>query len=118
MLQSSINANAFASTFYFFSDTQGNAEKNKKSLQAIAPDSAGFLRTSDSGAMNVNRLEQSVCEPQTVVLRTDSRAADNIRLKEILKRRALFGNQTVVLLTNSCGNTNSGASNPFFLKLL
>ena len=42
----------------------------------------------------------------------------NIRLKEILKRRALFGNQTVVLLTNSCGNTNSGASNPFFLKLL
>ena len=44
--------------------------------------------------------------------------AHNIRLKEILKRRALFGNQTVVLLTNSCGNTNSGASNPFFLKLL
>ena len=42
----------------------------------------------------------------------------NIRLKEILKRRALFGNQTVVLLTNSCGNTNSGASYPFFLKLL
>jgi hypothetical protein len=41
-----------------------------------------------------------------------------VRLKEILKRRALFGNQTVVLLTNSCGNTNSGASNPFFLKLL
>ena len=36
----------------------------------------------------------------------------------ILKRRALFGNQTVVLLINSCGNTNSGASNPFFLKLL
>ena len=46
------------------------------------------------------------------------RAAANIRLKEILKRRALFGNQTVVLLTNSCGNTNSGASNPLFLKLL
>ena len=57
-------------------------------------------------------------ELQTVVLRTNSRAADNIRLKEILKRRALFGNQTVVLLTNSGGNTNSGASNPFFLKLL
>ncbi len=69
-------------------------------------------------ALNVNRFEQSVCELQTTHLRTDSRAADNIRLKEILKRRALFGNQTVVLLTNSCGNTNSGASNPFFLKLL
>jgi hypothetical protein len=44
--------------------------------------------------------------------------AANIRLKEILKRRALFGNQTVVLLTNSGELTNSGASNPFFLKLL
>jgi hypothetical protein len=42
----------------------------------------------------------------------------NIRLKEILKRRALFGNQTVVLLTSSGALTNSGASNPFFLKLL
>jgi hypothetical protein len=42
----------------------------------------------------------------------------NIRLKEILKRRALFGNQTVVLLTGSGALTNSGASNPFFLKLL
>ena len=39
------------------------------------------------------------------------------RLKEILKRRALFGNQTVVLLTSSGALTNSGASNPFFLKL-
>lgn len=44
--------------------------------------------------------------------------AANIRLKEILKRRALFGNQTVVLLTSSGALTNSGASNPFFLKLL
>ena len=61
---------------------------------------------------NVNRFEQPLCGLQTSVLRTNSTAADNIRLKEILKRRALLGNQTVVLLTNS------GASNPFFLKLL
>lgn len=47
----------------------------------------------------------------------NNRTADNIRLKE-KKRRALFGNQTVVLLTNSVGLTNSSASNPFFLKLL
>ena len=66
----------------------------------------------------VNRLEQSVCEPQTVVLRTDSRAADNIRLKEILKKGALTVIQTVVHLSNSCGYTNSRASNPPFLKLL
>jgi len=39
----------------------------------------------------------------------------NIRFKEILKRRALFGNQTVVLLTGSGALTNSGASNPFFV---
>ena len=69
-------------------------------------------------ATNVNRFGQSVWELQTVVLRGQSITADNIRLKEILKRRALFGNQTVVLLTSSCGDTNSGASNPFFLKLL
>ena len=43
---------------------------------------------------------------------------DNIRLKEIKKRRALFGNQTVVLLTNSGALTNSCASNPFFFLLL
>ena len=68
--------------------------------------------------MNVNHIYKLLSELQTVVLRPNSKPAANIRLKEILKRRALFGNQTVVLLTNSCGNTNSGASNPFFLKLL
>ncbi len=66
----------------------------------------------------ISALNKLYCGLQTVVLRTNSFTAANIRLKEILKRRALFGNQTVVLLTNSCGKTNSGASNPFFLKLL
>lgn len=42
------NTNAFASAFYFFANTQGNAEKNKKNWQANAPDSAGFVRTSMS----------------------------------------------------------------------
>jgi hypothetical protein len=37
MLQSSSNANAFASTFYFFSTHRATAEKNKKSLQANTP---------------------------------------------------------------------------------
>jgi hypothetical protein len=68
--------------------------------------------------MNVNRLEQTACKTRPDELRTSSRAAANIRLKEILKRRALFGNQTVVLLTGSGALTNSSASNPFFLKLL
>ena len=39
----------------------------------------------------------------------------NTRFKEILKRRAMFGNQTVVLLTISGVLTNSGASNLFFV---
>ena len=42
----------------------------------------------------------------------------NIRLKEILKKGALTVIQTVVHLSNSCGYTNSRASNPPFLKLL
>jgi hypothetical protein len=93
-------------------------EKIKRACKPSHPTVQGFMRTSNSGAMNVNRFEQTVSELQTVVLRTNSKAADNIRLKEILKRRALFGNQTVVLLTSSGALTNSGASNPFFLKLL
>ena len=40
MLQSSTNANAFASTFYFLSTHNKSAEKNIKSLEAIAPDYA------------------------------------------------------------------------------
>ena len=68
--------------------------------------------------MKVNSFEQPLCEPQTVVLRTNSMAAANIRLKEILKKGALTVIRTVVHLTNSCGYTNSRASNPPFLKLL
>ena len=93
-------------------------EKIKRACKPSHNDSVGFVQTLTDTALNVNRHEQTVSELQTVVLLTNSTAAANIRLKEILKRRALFGNQTVVLLTNSCGNTNSGASNPFFLKLL
>ncbi len=43
-----------------------------------------------------------------------SRAAANIRLKEIKKRRALFGNQRVELLTNSVGKRTVVLLNPSF----
>jgi hypothetical protein len=70
-------------------------------------------------SMMVNRFVETLCGHRAVSLRMDTSGdAHNIRLKEILKRRALFGNQTVVLLTSSGALTNSGASNPFFLKLL
>ena len=42
----------------------------------------------------------------------------NIRLKEILKRRAFLGNQTFAHLMNSIGTSKSVASNLFFIKLL
>ena len=73
------------------------------------------MQTQTDITMNVNGFGQTVVELQTVVLRTNSRTEGSIRLKEILKRRALFGNQTVVILTGSGALTNSGASNPFFV---
>ena len=42
-------------------------------------------------SISVNRFGQSVCGLQTTRLRTDSKAADNIRLKEIFKKGALSG---------------------------
>ena len=43
----------------------------------------GFLLGQDT-AMNVNRFERTVSELQTVVLRTNSKAADNIKIKSNL----------------------------------
>lgn len=69
-------------------------------------------------ALNVNRFVESVCgHEQNRFVGTAPHAA-NIRLKEILKKGALTVIRTVVHLTNSCGYTNSRASNPPFLKLL
>ena len=68
--------------------------------------------------MNVNRFNKVCADFQQFRFVASIAHAHNIRLKEILKRRALFGNQTVVLITGSGALTNSGASNPFFLKLL
>jgi hypothetical protein len=68
--------------------------------------------------MNINHSNKLWCGLQTVSLRGDSLAADNIRLKEILKRRALIGKQRVVVLINSVGLRNSSASKPFFFLLL
>lgn len=57
------------------------------------------------------------CELQTDKLRTSSRAAYNIRIKEILKKGVLTVIQTLAHLSNNCFYTNSGAFNPPFLKL-
>ena len=68
--------------------------------------------------MNVNRLEQTKWGHELNRLERTAAHAHNIRLKEILKKGALTVKRTVVHLSNSCGYTNSRASNPPFLKLL
>lgn len=88
-------------------------------------------------ALNVNRLEQSVCVNWTEPLRMNSMPAANIKLSEILKKGSLVVYQSVVLLMkcvqakkNATGEsrrkvylfvafflTNICASNPPFLKL-
>lgn len=82
-IHTSTNANAFASTFYFFSTHKDNAEKNKKSLQATAPDSAdisGKLTRQTDG-----RKEE----------RTDNKGFKEIGGSEV--------NQTFVHLIKFCG---------------
>ena len=61
--------------------------------------------------MKVNRLEQSVCGLPTIVLRGKSITAHNIRLNEI-KKKALFVNQTVVLLSTIFGKRTVVVLNP------
>ena len=86
------NTTAFASTFYFFSHTQANAEKNKKSLQATAPDSADIRA-------NLTRQSNGRKEERT----------DNKGLKEMAGEVV---NQTFVHLINSCGRLTVCASKP------
>jgi hypothetical protein len=56
------------------------------------------MQTQTDIAMNVNRLEQSVCEIRSESLRIDSRAAANIKIKRNLKKKGFIGSRTVVLL--------------------
>ena len=75
----------------------------------------GFTTNSNSCASNVNRFEQSACGLQTVVLRSDSSGMRiTLRLKEIKKRRALRGKQTVVHLIDSVGKRTVVVLNPSF----
>lgn len=108
------NANAFASTFYFLQRTKQPHQKIKRACRPTHPTVQGFVRTSNSEALNVECFGQTVSELQTDELRTNSRAAHNIRLKEILKRRALRGKQRVEHLINSVGKRTVVLLNPSF----
>jgi hypothetical protein len=96
-------ANAFASTFYFFSTPKAYAEKNKKSLQATAPDSAdvhAFLtrqhfgqkeeRTANSGfkKLAVQWLIEHSCFVSSLVL-ADSFVLRNRQLLKPAKRQTV-----------------------------
>jgi hypothetical protein len=88
MLHTSSNANTFASTFYFFSTHKANAEKNKKSLQANAPDRADICAKLD-----------------TKTLRTERKAADNMVLPQWGVKcfyETFVHKQTAVHLLNIC----------------
>lgn len=52
-----MNANAFVSTVYFFSTLNATAEKNKKSLQATAPDRADICAKLDTKTLRTERKE-------------------------------------------------------------
>ena len=113
------NAETKACKRVFFSPPQEKL-KNKK-FPTLQKNKTSFHRTVQTltdTALNVNRFVESVCGLETVVLRGESITAHNIRLKEISKKGALTVIRTVVHLSNSCGYTNSRASNPPFLKLL
>ena len=59
------------------------------------------MLTQTDTASNVNRFVESVCGHEQNRFVGTAAHAGNIRLNEIKKRRALFGNQRVVLLTNN-----------------
>jgi len=59
-------------------------------------------------------LEQSVRELQTDMFYGESITTDNIKIKRNKKRRALRGNQRVVLLTNSAGKQTVALLIPLF----
>lgn len=83
-------------------------EKIKRACKPTHTTVQGFVQTSNSGAMNVNRFELLVCRLQTVVLRTNSSGdADNKGFKEMAGELV---NQRVVLLIRSSGSLSVSAS--------
>jgi hypothetical protein len=58
--------------FIFSQRTKQTQKKIKRACKRTHTTVQGFVRTSNGGAMNVNRLEQSVCGLQAVVLRGES----------------------------------------------
>ena len=81
-------ANAFASTFYFFADTQINAKKIKRACKPTHLDSATIQ-----------------CKLGRIQLRTDRRAADNTGLAKVAVQcsaDSFVVNQKLVLRINIC----------------
>jgi len=94
------NVNAFASTFYFFTTHKATAEKNKKSLQANAPNHADIhasltrhsngqteARTDNNGfkKLAVQWLNERLCFVSSIVL-ADSFVLRNRQLLKPAKR--------------------------------
>ena len=83
-----IQPNAFASTFYFFADTQGNAKKIKRACKPHLTDTS------------------VQCKLRRTALRTDRRASGNTGLAKVavqFSADTFVVNQTLVLRINICG---------------
>ena len=85
------NAQANAASIYFkrvfFSPTQEEFFPPFLFLIKLFSPTHGFTANTTSCASNVNRFEQPVCGLQTTRLRTDSRAAHNIKIKRNFKKK-------------------------------
>ena len=115
MLQSSINANAFALTFAFAPSHTGNPSKVKRECKPTHTTVQSVLTCNDT-AMNVNRFGQSVCGLETVVLRGKSKAADNRKINANFKKGGFVGLRTVVHLMK-CVQAKKNATEEIGRKL-
>lgn len=74
------NSNAFALTFAFAPLHKGNTSKAKRECKPTHRTVQAFVQTLTDTARNVNHFGQSVCKLDTINLRTDRRATDNMGL--------------------------------------
>ena len=73
-----------------------------------------FVRTWTGIALNVNRFEQCMCGLERYSFGKTAAHAHNSKIKRNKKRRTLFGNQTVVLLSTIFGKRTVVHLNPSF----
>lgn len=87
-----MSANAIALTFAFAPSHTGNASKVKRECKPTHTTVQTFVQTLTDTALNVNRSYKVAANLKRNRFGQSTAHAHNIRLNEIKKRRALFGN--------------------------